>query len=104
MSDAPPARPPGAALLPLAIVIMGVAGSGKTTIGQALATELGWAFRDADEFHPAANLVKMAAGVPLTDADRAPWLAAIRAYIVTMLGRGESLVVTCSALKASYRA
>jgi gluconokinase len=88
----------------MVILIMGVAGSGKTTIGRALAASLGWSFRDADDFHPAANVAKMSAGQPLTDADRAPWLAAIRAYLDDKLARGENAVVTCSALKASYRA
>jgi len=87
----------------MVIVIMGVAGSGKTTIGQALAAELRWPFRDADEFHPPANIAKMAAGTPLNDSDRAPWLAAIRAYIDATLSEGKSAVVTCSALKESYR-
>lgn len=82
---------------------MGVAGSGKTTIGTKLAAALGWPFRDADEFHPAANIAKMAAGHPLTDADREPWLAAIRAYIDERLQRGENAVVTCSALREDYR-
>lgn len=85
------------------ILIMGVAGSGKTTIGRQLAAELGWSFRDADDFHPPANIAKMAAGQPLTDTDRAPWLTAIRAHIDTCLARGESAVITCSALKDSYR-
>ena len=88
----------------MVIVIMGVAGSGKTTVGRALAADLGWSFRDADDFHPAANVAKMSAGQPLTDADRAPWLAAIRAYIDDRLARDESAVVTCSALKERYRA
>jgi carbohydrate kinase (thermoresistant glucokinase family) len=88
---------------PLAIIIMGVAGSGKTTIGQKLASSLGWPFRDADEFHPPENIAKMSAGTPLTDADRAPWLTAIRAYIDHSLARGESVVVTCSALREDYR-
>ena len=88
----------------MVIVIMGVAGSGKTTVGRALAAALGWSFRDADEFHPAANVAKMSAGQPLTDADRAPWLAAIRAYIDDTLARRGDSVVTCSALKESYRA
>ena len=86
------------------ILVMGVAGSGKTTIGRALAAALGWSFRDADEFHPPANVAKMSAGLPLDDADRAPWLAAIRAHLDEQLARGENAVVTCSALKASYRA
>jgi gluconokinase len=88
---------------PLIVLIMGVAGSGKTTIGSKLAAALGWSFRDADDFHPPANIAKMSAGIPLTDEDRAPWLAAIRAHIDACLARGESAVVTCSALKESYR-
>jgi carbohydrate kinase (thermoresistant glucokinase family) len=88
---------------PLVVLIMGVAGSGKTTVGSELAAALGWSFRDADDFHPPANIAKMSAGIPLTDEDRAPWLAAIRAYVDTSLARGENAVVTCSALKESYR-
>jgi carbohydrate kinase (thermoresistant glucokinase family) len=88
---------------PVAVVIMGVSGSGKTTIGAKLALELGWPFRDADEFHSPANIAKMAAGIPLDDADRAPWLAAIRADLDRTLARGESPIVTCSALKEAYR-
>ena len=87
----------------MVIVLMGVAGSGKTTVGVLLAAQLGWVFRDADEFHPAANIDKMSHGIPLTDVDRAPWLAAIRAYIDQTTARGESAVVTCSALKERYR-
>lgn len=94
-----------AALNPARVVLlMGVAGSGKTTVGRQLAADLGWRFDDADGFHPAANVAKMSAGQPLTDADRAPWLAAIRRHIDACLARGESAVVTCSALKAAYRA
>lgn len=85
------------------LLLMGVAGSGKTTIGRQLAASLGWTFRDADDFHPAANIAKMSAGLPLTDADRAPWLAAIRECIEGYLVRGENAVVTCSALKERYR-
>lgn len=88
----------------MVILLMGVAGSGKTTVGRTLATALGWSFYDADDFHPAANIAKMSAGQPLTDADRAPWLAALRAHLDACLARGESAVVACSALKASYRA
>lgn len=88
---------------PMVIIVMGVAGTGKTTVGRALAAELGWGFRDADEFHPAANVAKMSAGQPLDDADREPWLAAIRAHIEATLARGENAVVTCSALKVRYR-
>ena len=82
---------------------MGVQGSGKTTVGQALALRLGWGFRDADEFHPDSNKAKMAAGIALTDEDRAPWLAAIRAEMDRANHDGRNLVITCSALKESYR-
>ncbi|MES2693014.1 MAG: gluconokinase, GntK/IdnK-type [Verrucomicrobiota bacterium] len=88
---------------PVVVLLMGVSGSGKTTVGLQLAQELGWSFRDADDFHPPENVAKMSAGMPLTDEDRAPWLAAIRAYIAACLSRGESAVVTCSALKKTYR-
>lgn len=88
----------------MVVLIMGVAGSGKTTIGRQLAQELGWMFADADEFHPPANVAKMSAGQPLDDRDRAPWIAAIRLYIEARLQRGESAVVTCSALKEKHRA
>src|SRR4051812_9707310 len=87
----------------MVIILMGVAGSGKTTVGEKLASALGWGFRDADDFHPPANVAKMSAGAPLTDEDRAPWLAAIRAHIDACLARGENAVVTCSALKERYR-
>jgi len=86
-----------------AIVLTGVSGTGKTTVGQALAAALGWSFRDADEFHSAANIAKMGAGIPLSDADRAPWLQAIHDYLMNALARGENSVVTCSALKRRYR-
>jgi gluconokinase len=89
---------------PTVVLLMGVSGSGKTTIGEKLAAELGWSFRDADDFHPAANVAKMSAGLPLDDDDRAPWLAAIRAHIESTLARGENGIVTCSALKEAYRA
>lgn len=88
----------------MVVLLMGVAGSGKTTIGRQLADELGWRFADADEFHPPANVAKMSAGIPLDDADRAPWLAAIRLYIDTRLAKKENAVVTCSALKEKHRA
>ena len=88
---------------PLVVLLMGVSGTGKTTVGQKLAAALGWSFRDADDFHSPENIAKMSAGVPLTDEDRAPWLAAIHAHIETTLARGEPAVVTCSALKESYR-
>jgi gluconokinase len=88
----------------MVVVLMGVAGSGKTTIGRQLAAELSWNFADADEFHPPANVAKMSAGIPLDDTDRAPWLAAIRRYIDTRLERREHAIVTCSALKEKHRA
>jgi gluconokinase len=88
---------------PLVVLIMGVAGTGKTTVGQALASAIGWSFRDADDFHPPSNIAKMAAGRPLDDSDRDPWLASIRVHITATIARGESAVVTCSALKESYR-
>lgn len=85
------------------IVVMGVSGSGKTTVGQALAHELGWRFYDGDDFHSPANVAKMAAGVPLDDDDRAGWLAALAQVIHKGMGRGESGVIACSALKEKYR-
>jgi gluconokinase len=84
-----------------AIVIMGVAGSGKTSVGELLAAKLGFPFRDADEFHPPANIAKMSSGVPLDDADRWPWLDAIGAAIHDAVGRG--IVVACSALTRMFR-
>ena len=86
------------------IVLMGVAGSGKTTVGRALAAQLGWKFYDADDFHPPASVAKMARGIPLDDADRLPWLETLRALVRACLERGEGGVLACSALKASYRA
>lgn len=80
---------------------MGVSGAGKSTLGTLLARRLGLAFRDADDFHPPANIAKMSAGQPLTDEDRAPWLDAIGAHLAAH--RGKGCVVTCSALKRSYR-
>ena len=87
----------------MVIIVMGVAGSGKTTVGEKLAAALGWSFRDADDFHPPENVAQMSAGLPRNDHDRAPWLAAIRAHIDACLARGEGSVVTCSALKEAYR-
>jgi gluconokinase len=83
------------------LVIMGVTGAGKSTIGTLIAERLGLTFRDADDFHPPANIAKMSSGQPLTDDDRAPWLDAIGAHLAAHRDRGA--VVTCSALKRAYR-
>ena len=85
------------------VVICGVAGVGKTTIGQLLARELGWEFYDADDFHPAANVEKMKTGIPLTDEDRRPWLDRLRQLVKRCLAAHENAVVACSALKRAYR-
>jgi gluconokinase len=85
------------------IIVMGVAGVGKSTVGQLLAAELHCEFLDGDSLHPSANIEKMTRGIALTDADRAPWLAAIHSRIVESFERGQSLVVACSALKQRYR-
>jgi gluconokinase len=98
MSSGPqdPAGPP-------IVMVMGVSGSGKTTVGALLAGNLGWLYAEADDFHPRSNVEKMAAGHPLTDADRRPWLAAIGRWIDERRAAGEPGVVTCSALKRAYR-
>lgn len=88
---------------PRVVIIMGVSGAGKTTVGRALADRLGWQFVEGDEFHPAANVQAMAAGHALTDADRAPWLAALRARIDAIIAANERAVIACSALKHAYR-
>lgn len=88
---------------PLALVVMGVSGCGKSTVGAALAAHLGWPFLDADDFHPPANRAKMAAGQPLTDADRAPWLATLRDELSAHLARNSGVVLACSALRRAYR-
>jgi gluconokinase len=85
------------------ILLMGVTGAGKTTVGRALAAELHWHFADADDYHSAANIARMRAGIPLTDEDRAPWLASLHDAIVQWIRAGENIVLACSALKASYR-
>jgi len=87
----------------MVILLMGVTGSGKTTIGRALAESLNWQFVDADDFHPPANVAKMCAGIPLDDTDRAPWLAALRAAIDNWLRSKTNVVLACSALKQAYR-
>ena len=85
------------------LIVAGVAGSGKTTVGALLAGRLRWRFADADAFHPEANIIKMRAGIPLTDEDRQPWLRAVEDWIETRIADGQSAVITCSALKRRYR-
>lgn len=85
------------------LIFMGVSGVGKSTLGLAVAAELGWPFYDGDDSHPQENVAKMAAGIPLTDADRRPWLAHLHALIADHLARGEPAVLACSALKPAYR-
>jgi gluconokinase len=85
------------------VLVLGVAGSGKTTVGAMLAGRLGWQYADADDFHPVANVEKMAAGHPLTDDDRWPWLHAMAAWIDVQVAAGHPAVVSCSALKMAYR-
>jgi len=85
------------------IVVMGVTGSGKTTIGTLLAARLAWLFADADDFHSAANKEKMRKGIPLADADRLPWLAAMHEQIAKWIASKQNAVLACSALKRSYR-
>jgi gluconokinase len=85
------------------VVLMGVCGCGKTTVGRALAQATGWPFFDADDFHPPANVARMAAGVPLTDEDRWPWLDAIVAAMRAIEAQGSNAVLACSALRQAYR-
>ncbi|WP_394843925.1 gluconokinase [Pendulispora brunnea] len=85
------------------VIVAGVSGSGKTTVGKNLAQRLGCAYGEADEFHPPENIAKMAAGTPLNDDDRKPWLQRIADYADARIAKGESAVVTCSALKRRYR-
>lgn len=85
------------------LIVAGVSGSGKTTVGALLAGRLGWRFADADDFHPVANVENMRAGSPLTDEDRWPWLRAIGTWMDERIARGEPAVIACSALKRSYR-
>ena len=89
---------------PRVVIVMGVAGSGKSTIGALLASRNDGLFHDADDFHPAENLAKMASGVPLDDADRAPWLARLREEVIDAGSAGKFSVLACSALKKVYRA
>jgi len=85
------------------ILVMGTTGAGKTTVGEMLASRTGWIFLDADDFHPPANIEKMKHGIPLTDADRIPWLEKIHAKLLSISSEGTSAVLACSALKQSYR-
>jgi gluconokinase len=89
---------------PTGFLIMGVSGSGKTTLGKTLAQKLGWDFFDADDFHAPENIAKMVAGIPLSDSERAPWLAALHDQLFSTLKAGRHPVLACSALKAKYRA
>jgi len=88
---------------PAGFLVMGVSGSGKSTLGYALAHKLGWDFFDADDFHPPENIAKMAAGTPLSDVDRVPWLAALNERILSVRESGRHPVLACSALKEKYR-
>jgi carbohydrate kinase (thermoresistant glucokinase family) len=88
---------------PKAIVLMGVSGSGKTSVGKRLSQLLGWPFFDGDDFHSEENKEKMAAGSPLNDDDRAPWLASLNDLLVENLNEGKSILLACSALKQDYR-
>jgi gluconokinase len=85
------------------VIVMGVCGCGKSTVGRALANQLGWPFFDADDFHPRANVAKMAKGVALTDEDREPWLDGVAAEMRAVARKGQHAVLACSALKESYR-
>lgn len=85
------------------VILMGVSGSGKTTVGRLLSEELGWKFYEADDYHSRANVEKMRNGIPLDDADRRPWLETLRDLILNCLERNENAVLACSALKESYR-
>jgi gluconokinase len=85
------------------VVVMGVTGCGKSTVGAALGEHLGWPFLDADDFHPDENVAKMASGTPLTDDDRWPWLDRVADVLRAAEAKGESVVLACSALKAAYR-
>jgi gluconokinase len=87
----------------MVVILMGVSGSGKTAVGQALAARLGWAFEDADNWHPASNVAKMRSGRPLNDEDRAPWLQSLNRIIRSRIAERRGTVLACSALKAKYR-
>jgi gluconokinase len=87
----------------MVLILMGVTGAGKTTVGDLLARKIGWRFYDADDLHPAANKEKMHQAIPLTDEDRLPWLNAVRALIEKCLSEGTDAVIACSALRQAYR-
>ncbi len=87
----------------MTVVLMGVCGCGKTTVGRALADELGWPFLDADQFHPEANVAKMAAGIALTDDDRWPWLDRMSGELRMLHAKGDHAILACSALRQTYR-
>ncbi|WP_404424645.1 gluconokinase, GntK/IdnK-type [Nibricoccus sp. IMCC34717] len=102
--DRDPARDQPWLLKPVhTLIVMGVAGSGKSTVGQALAAALGWDFSEGDDFHPAANVAKLRSGTALNDTDRAPWLAAMRAHLVAQAAAGRKTILACSALRQAYR-
>jgi carbohydrate kinase (thermoresistant glucokinase family) len=86
-----------------AVILMGVSGCGKSSVGKMLSEETGWPFYDGDDFHPEANVAKMAEGIPLNDADRQPWLESLHQLIKSSLRQERPLIVACSALKKSYR-
>ncbi len=86
------------------VIVMGVVGAGKTTVGKLLASQLGWEFADADDFHPQSNVEKIRQGIALSDEDREPWLDHLREAILRWLAEGKSVVLACSALKCAYRA
>lgn len=86
------------------VIVMGVVGAGKTTIGKLLASQLGWEFADADDFHPQSNVEKIRHGIALTDEDREPWLDRLREAIARWIPDGKNIVLACSALKRDYRA
>lgn len=90
-------------MTPVALVVMGVSGVGKSTVSAGLARTLGWPFVEADEFHSAENIAKLRSGQPLSEADRAPWLASVRDEMNTHAAAGQSMVVACSALRRAYR-
>lgn len=103
MPDPEDAKPPASPTPPVVVIVMGVSGSGKTTVAKGISTVLGWEFAEGDDFHGEANVTKMRSGAPLTDDDRWPWLRSIGEWITGKEAAGESAVVTCSALRRAYR-